>query len=689
MDDPRHDDMVFTSSTTDKDFGALVSINGTVEKPQSDYCNEVNDKLRLAEDVIKCLAERCEELESLSEYLPCVRKEIRGQIEQSMQMIQRSVSERHDYLLNELDSCLSVRNEAINKLHTEFETRLQRLSSHVDLLKRLLHTQPTNEISYQTQKVIQNTVSRDLATQKHKAEIEKLISAPVPLHPSETDTMSFFPTDLDQVLSMVKCVGSLGLTAVDAQNTSLSDNYLDHFVSVRRCQANEEVKVDIITNDRLGRAVANASSKEFSVLLTQKNISEMEVGIQEKQISDSGSSLSLYSNHNGNNIQGNNLQVVYKISHPGLYDLRIKLFGEHIKGSPYCISVDTPPKASLQAISETMREISELPRRTLHRIQSRRRCQSEPAYSNLSDQPTALADLHKMERGDFLYSVGTKGRGNGEFANPSGICITRENKILVADSNNAFIQVFTLQGQFIFRFGEYGYHPGQLMRPVDVAETINGNYLVSDYDLHCVTVYNTSGHYMSRFGQRYLSGPKGMVVDSRGRIVVVDQKSCMICIFKPTGKFINRFGARGLADNHFGNPIFIAVNSRDEIFVSDHVHHCIKVFDVNGVFLFKFGVNGIDPGMLHAPTGIGFDRFDHIYISDWGNNRVQVFDQTGNYLRMIDSKLETLSGPQGLALHQVSNKLLVVDPGNYCFKVFNANSTKDQGRQSSIFVSRS
>ncbi|CAH8555677.1 unnamed protein product [Heterobilharzia americana] len=519
-------------------------------------------------------------------------------------------------------------------------------------------------------------VSRDLAAQKHKAEIEKLIAAPLPLHPSESDTMSFFPTDLDQLLSMVKCVGSLGLTGVDAQNTSLSDSYLDQFVPVRRCQTNEEVKIDILANDRLGRAVANASCKEFSVLLTQRCTSEIEVGVQEKHMSDS--SLNLSNNSNGNGNQENTLQIVYKISQPGLYDLSIKLFGEHIKGSPYSIVADAPIKPSLQEIADTMKEISELPHRKQCKKRSKRRCQSAPVYYKLLDQPTALADLHKMERGDFLYSVGTKGRGSGEFANPAGICVTRENKILVVDSNNALVQVFTLQGQFLTHFGEYGYHPGQLMRPVDVAETINGNYLVSDYDLHCVTVYNTHGQYMSRFGQRYLSGPKGMVVDSRGRIVVVDQKSCMICIFKPTGKFINRFGARGLADNHFGNPMFIAVNSQDEIFVSDHAHHSIKVFDINGLFLYKFGVNGIDPGMIHAPTGIGFDRFDYLYVSDWGNNRIQVFDQSGNYIRMVDSKLESLSGPQGLVLHQLSNKLLVVDPGNYCFKVFNAHSTEDQ-----------
>ncbi|CAH8854073.1 unnamed protein product [Trichobilharzia szidati] len=675
MDDSPNKDIVFESTLNGRDTGMHITVNGTVEKTQSDECSEVYDKLHLAQDVIKCLSERCEELENLSECLPFVRKEIRGQIDQSMQMIQRSVSERHDYLLNELDSCLSSRNEAISKLHAEFEMRLQRLSSHVDLLKRLTQTH-SNDETPQMQKVNQNTVSRDLAAQKHKAEIEKLISAPLPLHPSESDTMSFFPTDLDQLLSMVKCVGSLGLTAVDAQNTALSNNFLDQFTSVRRCQANEEVRIDILANDRLGRTVANASSKEFSVLLNQRCNSEIEVGIQEKQISDSCSSLSHSNNGNGNH--ENTLQVIYKISHPGTYDLSIKLFGEHIKGSPYFINVESPIKPDLQAIADTMKEISELPHRKRIKKQSRRRCQSAPVYSKLLDQPTALADLHKLERGDFLYSVGTKGRGYGEFANPTGICVTRENKILVADSNNALVQVFTLQGQFLSHFGEYGYHPGQLMRPVDVAETINGNYLVSDYDLHCVTVYNTTGQYMSRFGQRYLSGPKGMVVDSRGRIIVVDQKSCMICIFKPTGKFINRFGARGLADNHFGNPVFVAVNSQDEIFVSDHAHHAIKVFDINGLFLYKFGVNGIDPGMIHAPTGIGFDRFDYLYISDWGNNRIQVFDQNGNYVRMIDSKLEGLSGPQGLVLHQLSDKLLVVDPGNYCFKVFNAHSTGEK-----------
>ncbi|KAA3676500.1 tripartite motif-containing protein 2/3 [Paragonimus westermani] len=222
-------------------------------------------------------------------------------------------------------------------------------------------------------------------------------------------------------------------------------------------------------------------------------------------------------------------------------------------------------------------------------------------------------------------------------------------------------EVFNSEQKFQFRFGEYGIQPGQLMRPIDVAETINGNYLVSDYDLHCVTVYTPAGAYMSRFGQRYLAGPKGIIADSRGRILVVDQKACMVCIFKPTGKFINRFGARGPADNQFTNPVSVAVNSQDEIYVSDYTQHAIKVFDMNGLYLFRFGVHGMeseDPGEFKQL------RKRNLQIV------FEIFDAGGDYLGAVNSTVEPLSGPHGIAINHILQRILVTDPGNYCIKTF-------------------
>ena len=42
-----------------------------------------------------------------------------------------------------------------------------------------------------------------------------------------------------------------------------------------------------------------------------------------------------------------------------------------------------------------------------------------------------------------------------------------------------------------------------------------------------------------------LLGPKGICVDSKGRVIVVDNRSSCVVVFSPTGKFINKFGCRG------------------------------------------------------------------------------------------------------------------------------------------------
>jgi tripartite motif-containing protein 2/3 len=42
---------------------------------------------------------------------------------------------------------------------------------------------------------------------------------------------------------------------------------------------------------------------------------------------------------------------------------------------------------------------------------------------------------------DLILTVGTRGRGKGEFANPQGVAVSSTGRILVSDSNNQCVQV--------------------------------------------------------------------------------------------------------------------------------------------------------------------------------------------------------------------------------------------------------
>jgi hypothetical protein len=43
--------------------------------------------------------------------------------------------------------------------------------------------------------------------------------------------------------------------------------------------------------------------------------------------------------------------------------------------------------------------------------------------------------------GDYLYSFGTNGEGNGQFNAPTGVAVDKHDNILVADWGNSRIQV--------------------------------------------------------------------------------------------------------------------------------------------------------------------------------------------------------------------------------------------------------
>jgi hypothetical protein len=54
---------------------------------------------------------------------------------------------------------------------------------------------------------------------------------------------------------------------------------------------------------------------------------------------------------------------------------------------------------------------------------------------------TSLGSRGGPVEDDLILSVGTRGRGKGEFANPQGVAVTSTGRILVSDSNNQCVQV--------------------------------------------------------------------------------------------------------------------------------------------------------------------------------------------------------------------------------------------------------
>nr|CDS22806.1 tripartite motif containing protein 3 [Echinococcus granulosus] len=602
------------------------------------------------------LRNRCEELDDALVMLDSAKKEMEGQINQCFQTILRTLEERRLALFSDLESSLLKRRHVIEELMKNMEERSQKLTVTTELIKQY----------YIHEKGFFNGVkggkfeetNHEDGRRNAEEQLRSLLANPVPIHPSTSDILSYFPINLDKLLSLIKNFGAIGMTSVDSDQTSIVETGSEGS-HVMRCVVNEVYFQKVRAVDSQGRDVGVVNPKEFSVSLTHRPVHMNEVSVIEPESKSLSPPLD------------NSVLIRLKLSNPGFYELNVKVLGEHIRNSPYrvhCLPKMGPLAKEWKAVFNELSEHAELRRGPLQYI---KRSSSELHLPTLPPPPQALADALSWNKNGMIFAIGARGRGVSEFACPQGAMFTRDNKLVIVDSNNANVQVFTSSGAFLRRFGEFGSEAGQMVRPTSVAETINSNYLISDFDLHCIHVFQPSGSYMSRFGQRNLAGPYDVAVDSRGKIFVVDLKACTVCYFKPTGRFLGHFGARGAADNQFTGPTGIAIDSTDQVYVVDSPVHSIKVFDNDGEFLFKFGVNGYEPGCLHLPSRLVFYPHDLLLISDTGNNRVQVFDKEGQYLWMFTSSLDALNDPRDIAILPNDGLIAIVDTGNYCIKAFN------------------
>jgi len=262
--------------------------------------------------------------------------------------------------------------------------------------------------------------------------------------------------------------------------------------------------------------------------------------------------------------------------------------------------------------------------------------------TNLSPSPiTNVSPLYppksQIKRQKMIYhcKFGEFGILEGQFTEPSGVAVNAQNDIIVADTNNHRIQIFDKEGRFKFQFGEVGKRDGQLLYPNRVAVVkTSGDIIVTERSpTHQIQIYNQYGQFVRKFGANILQHPRGVCVDNKGRIVVVECKVMRVIIFDQFGNVLNKFGC----SKHLEFPNGVVVNDRQEIFISDNRAHCVKVFDYDGNYLRQIGGEGI----TNYPIGVGINGAGEITIADNHNNfNLSVFSQEGQLISALESKVK-------------------------------------------------
>lgn len=243
----------------------------------------------------------------------------------------------------------------------------------------------------------------------------------------------------------------------------------------------------------------------------------------------------------------------------------------------------------------------------------------------------------QIKRQKMIYhcKFGEFGVLEGQFTEPSGVAVNAQNDIIVADTNNHRIQIFDKEGRFKFQFGECGKRDGQLLYPNRVAVVkTSGDIIVTERSpTHQIQIFNQYGQFVRKFGANILQHPRGVTVDNKGRIVIVECKVMRVLIFDQYGNVLNKFGC----SKHLEFPNGVVVNDKEEIFISDNRAHCVKVFNYQGVFLRQIGGEGI----TNYPIGVGINSAGEILVADNHNNfNLTIFTQDGHLINALESKVK-------------------------------------------------
>ncbi|XP_013411612.1 brain tumor protein [Lingula anatina] len=245
--------------------------------------------------------------------------------------------------------------------------------------------------------------------------------------------------------------------------------------------------------------------------------------------------------------------------------------------------------------------------------------------------------ISHIKRQKMIYhcKFGEFGVMEGQFTEPSGVAVNAQNDIIVADTNNHRIQIFDREGRFKFQFGECGKRDGQLLYPnrVSVVRS-SGDIVVTERSpTHQVQIYNQYGQFVCKFGANILQHPRGVTVDNKGRIIIVECKVMRVIIFDQMGNVLHKFSC----SKHLEFPNGVVVNDKEEIFISDNRAHCVKVFSYQGVFLRQIGGEGV----TNYPIGVGINQAGEILIADNHNNfNLTIFTQEGQLINALESKVK-------------------------------------------------
>ena len=311
-----------------------------------------------------------------------------------------------------------------------------------------------------------------------------------------------------------------------------------------------------------------------------------------------------------------NKDGTYKISYcptfEGKFNLSVKVNGQHIRGSPFCVVIKP---FNVKPVLSFGKQGS-----------------NEPwGVAVNSRDEIAVTSKHKVQifdcKGNFLRSFGRQGSEKGQFQHPTGIAFGKDRNIYVADNRNNRIQIFNEEGRYLSMFGGEGSLDSQLKNPCGLSLDSNGNIIVVDGGNKFIKIFSPDGKFLTKIGGPSSFSAPIHCVQSGDYLIVSDTFDHSVKVFTREGYYKYQFGTRGTGNGEFMHPYCLSVTKSGHVLVCDYFNYRVQVFELNGKFVGKFGKQGSNLGEFKCPFSVALLSNGQIVVSDCWNHRIQIFDE--------------------------------------------------------------
>ncbi|XP_043543402.1 E3 ubiquitin-protein ligase TRIM32-like [Chiloscyllium plagiosum] len=292
------------------------------------------------------------------------------------------------------------------------------------------------------------------------------------------------------------------------------------------------------------------------------------------------------------------------------------------------------------------------------------------ATLNHMDKEWKMSGIRQIFFNRLIGEVGKPGYGPGQFMWPSSLTVTTSGELVVKDSGNDRIQIFSSEG--LYKHG-FSYEPATIKCLGDVKATREGQLLISN-GAKAIKVFAQDGRLIHQLTTSNVNWKHsyGLSVLPNNDLAVTDwSEQGKVHIMSRDWKENNILNIDTIEG--FYRPTCVAVRKDDDVLVTEgqlfgpFEGRCIKVIGKDKTIQKKIGPTYGSKLNFINPSGICVDESGNILVADKGKNCVVMFNPDLSLSAMVVK--QDLQGPCGLCLMQ-EGYLAVADCYHHNVKIY-------------------